>query len=664
MKAKAVILFCCFLCSSFFALANQVKLDSLMSLTKLEHTDSALVTLYNDIGSASYRIDQVLAKRYWELAMKISNEKIEFNRDTFYLSQLSISNNGLGIINRRMGNYSEALSYYQASLKISEELENQSDIGFNYFNIGIIYRDLEQYDKALAYYEKSLKIRKKSKDTLGLAGCYNGLGILYRRMEEYDRALDYYNRSLELSAIINDDKNVAQSYGNIGVVYVLAKEYEKAIKFLDRGFEVHKRNNNQAGMVKFYANMTSVYDRMNNSKKAIEYGELAYKNYLEMESKADISDVSNKLSILYAKTNQYKKALNFFKKYVIYRDSVYNEKTTREVTQKEMQFKFDKQTMADSLARAEAEKITELEHQQEISQQRTYMYGGLVMLFVVIIFSVVVFNRLKISNKQKAIIESQKLVVEFKNREITDSINYAKRIQSAILPSIDKLRESLPNSFVFYKPKDIVAGDFYWYKKVNNKVFVAVADCTGHGVPGAMVSVVCYNALNRAINDFMLFDPSKILDKTAELVIETFRVNKQERVKDGMDISMCSFDLENNKLEYSGAMNSLFYISKNKLQEIKGDKQPIGQFTNIKPFTLHKIKLMKGDKIYLFSDGYADQFGGLKGKKFMYKNFRELILSISSKEFSTQKMELAKEFKAWKDDLEQVDDVCVLGIEV
>ncbi len=661
---KKVIIGLFFIASALFGRATDNTVDSLINLTVNEKNDSVLVMLYNDIGSASYRMDQLLAKRYWEKAHKIATEKVKEVRDTFYLAQLSTSNNGMGIISRRMGNYSDAISYYQASLTINEELSDTGNIGYNYFNIGIIYRDLEEYDKALGYYQKSLDLRIEFKDTLGLASCYNGFGILYRRMKNFEKALEYYNKSLELSAIINDDENVAQSYSNIAVIYTLEKDYPKALEYFEKGYEIHNAKNNQAGVAKYYANMTSVYDRMGNAKKAIIFGEKAYKVYIEMDRKNDVSIVAGKLSRLYAKTNNHSKALTFFKTHIVYRDSVFNEKTTREVTEKAMQFEFDKQLMADSLSRVEAEKITALEHQQEIDQQKTLMYAGAVILLLVIIFSIVVFNRLKISNRQKATIERQKLVVEIKNREITDSINYAKRIQSAILPSIEKIKESLPNSFVFYRPKDIVAGDFYWYKKVNSKIFIAVADCTGHGVPGAMVSVVCNNALNRAVNDFWLLDPAKILDKTAELVIEAFRENKEEDVKDGMDISLCSFDIENNKLEYAGAINSMFYITDNNLKEIKGDKQPIGQFADIKPFTLHKINLSKGDKIYMFSDGYADQFGGVKGKKFMYKRFRELILGVSSKEFSKQETELEAEFQNWKEDLEQVDDVCVIGIEV
>ena len=661
---KRVLILFLLISTVLFGRANDNTLDSLIGLTTIEKTDTGLVRIYNNIGSASYRKDQLLAKRYWEMAYDLATEKLKTKRDTFFLNQLAIANNGLGIISRRMGNYSSSLSYYQASLKINEDLDKIESVASNYGNIGVIYRDMEEFDLAKDYYQKSLDIRLEGTDTVALVVCYNSFGILYRRMEKFDEALDYYYKSLALSSSVNNDEYIAQSYNNIGVVHVLKENYQEATKFFNKSYKLHSEKGNQAGMVRYHANMSHVYDKQGNVAKAISEGEIAYKIYLEMGRKNDLSQVALRLSKMYSKKKNYKEALSKYKDFIVYRDSVFNEKTTKEVTQKEMQFEFDKQTMSDSLSRAEAEKITALEHQQEIDQQKTLMYAGSLILLLVIIFSIVVFNRLKISNKQKATIEQQKLVVEIKNREITDSINYAKRIQSAILPSIDKIKESLPNSFVFYKPKDIVAGDFYWYKKVNNKIFIAVADCTGHGVPGAMVSVVCNNALNRAVNDFWLLDPAKILDKTAELVIEAFRENKHEDVKDGMDISLCSFDIENNKLEYAGAINSMFYITENKLKEIKGDKQPIGQFTDIKPFTLHKFNLNKGDKIYLFSDGYADQFGGSKGKKFMYKRFRELILGVSAKEFSKQKPALESEFNTWKEDLEQVDDVCVIGIEV
>ncbi len=262
------------------------------------------------------------------------------------------------------------------------------------------------------------------------------------------------------------------------------------------------------------------------------------------------------------------------------------------------------------------------------------------------------------------------LELEEKNKEILDSINYAKRLQEAILPSEKTWNTALPNSFVLYKPKDIVAGDFYWLEMVKDKVLFAAADCTGHGVPGALVSVVCSNALNRAVKEFNISDPGKILDKVRELVIETF-VRKdsfgeksENEVKDGMDISLCVLNINTNEIKWAGANNPLWYVSQNNLTEIKADKQPIGKYAEEKPFTTHTLQLNKGDMLYLFTDGYADQFGGPKGKKFKYKQLLELVLNIHKQNLPDQKKELESIFTNWRGKADQIDDVCIIGVKI
>ncbi|PJA07397.1 MAG: hypothetical protein COX70_06785 [Flavobacteriales bacterium CG_4_10_14_0_2_um_filter_32_8] len=268
-------------------------------------------------------------------------------------------------------------------------------------------------------------------------------------------------------------------------------------------------------------------------------------------------------------------------------------------------------------------------------------------------------------------LRTQKEIVEEKNKEILDSITYAKRIQSAILPPNKVVKEYLKESFIIYKPKDIVAGDFYWMEHKNGKILFAVADCTGHGVPGAMVSVVCNNALNRSVREHGLTDPGKILDKSREIVVQEFEKSDQE-VQDGMDIALCSLSFESPLegrergviLQYAGAHNPLWIIRNGELLETKGDKQPIGKFENVVPFTTHTFELQENDIIYIFSDGYVDQFGGEKGKKFKTKSFRELLLEICSNPMEEQKILIEKAFDAWKGSNDQVDDVCVIGVRI
>ena len=350
------------------------------------------------------------------------------------------------------------------------------------------------------------------------------------------------------------------------------------------------------------------------------------------------------------------------------------------IVKKEIQYEFDKKAAADSVAYAKETEVNVAllkQKEAEIKSKQLQQWGLGIGLLLVLIFSGFLYNRIQIIQKQKHLIELQKQQVELqkhlvdeKNHEILDSITYAKRIQSAILPPQRLIKEFLPNSFVLYKPKDIVAGDFYWLETPSNKneqpIMIAAADCTGHGVPGAMVSVVCNNALNRSVREYGLTEPDQILNKTREIVIEEFQKSDEE-VKDGMDISLCC--ILGKTLRWSGANNPLWIVRKNEngvteLVEVKPDKQPIGKYADPKPFTKNEIELSFGDTIYIFTDGYQDQFGGPKGKKYMAKKLKEFLISIVDEPMESQKQLLDASFKEWVSDLEQVDDVTFIGIRI
>lgn len=303
----------------------------------------------------------------------------------------------------------------------------------------------------------------------------------------------------------------------------------------------------------------------------------------------------------------------------------------------------------------------------------------ILLLFVLILMGILVLKVYQSKRKAYQLLSSQKQELEEKNIEINDSIRYAKHLQEAILPSCSMIKNLFSQSFVFYKPRDIVSGDFYWKHSFDSMVYFAVADCTGHGVPGAMVSVVCANALNRVIKEYGVIEPGKILDHVKEQVVDAFSQSDQS-VSDGMDIAICCIDREMNKLWYSGANNSLYKVSqlnngceipkkavsdKNRiLYEYPSTRQPIGKVNESKCFETHEIGLSKGDCIYLFSDGFADQFGGPKGKKYKSKPFKSFLLSISEKPMGEQKSQLENEFETWKGDEEQVDDICILGVRI
>lgn len=293
------------------------------------------------------------------------------------------------------------------------------------------------------------------------------------------------------------------------------------------------------------------------------------------------------------------------------------------------------------------------------------LYTVIAVSLLIFVFSLLLYKRWRVAKQQQQIIKDKNELVELKNQEITDSINYAKRIQTAILPSSDFITSCLPNHFVTYFPKDIVAGDFYWMVEFEHRLFFAVADCTGHGVPGAMMSVVCHNALNRSLRDFRLCIPGEILNKTREIIIEDLSKNDQQ-VTDGMDISLCVIDREKNEIHWAGANNSIWVYSNEtkEIKEWKGDKQPIGHHLKLNPFTTHQIPVDKTNRYYLFTDGFVDQFGGPNGKKLMTKMFKEWIVRSSNLDLSNQQKYLEEHFKEWQGDLAQVDDVCVFCFEI
>jgi serine phosphatase RsbU (regulator of sigma subunit) len=267
------------------------------------------------------------------------------------------------------------------------------------------------------------------------------------------------------------------------------------------------------------------------------------------------------------------------------------------------------------------------------------------------------------AENQARISDAQKRVIEEKHREITENINYALRIQSAILPSEKLVKDFLKQSFVLYIPKDVVAGDFYWMVRVHDMILFSVCDCTGHGVSGAMVSVICHNALNTAVREYNITQPSVILDKVAELVEENF-MQSENQIQDGMDASICAYYPLQQKLQWAGANNPLWIVRNNELLEYKPDKQPIGKYENRKPYTNHEINLQKGDCIYIFSDGYQDQFGGADGRKLMKKGLKNILLSLSEKKMEAKYNALLNYHYEWKGKEEQVDDICIMGVEI
>ncbi|WP_317896781.1 tetratricopeptide repeat protein [Aurantibacillus circumpalustris] len=652
------------------ATGDENKIDSLLTLIKTEKEDTNQVNILTSLGF-EYSVQNFSKAKFY------LNKAEQLARKLAFKKGVANSLSYLGIAYETQGDYFEALNAQIAALKIREEIGDKSGISYSIHYIGDIYfgqSDLsektsskEDYNsKALEQFFKALQIAEEAGNEKSVANTFNCIGNSYREQENYSSALDYYFKAVKIRERIGDKINLSTTFVNIGKLYLKQENYPTALEYLFRALKLSEELGHKRTTIKALGTIGIIYFKQKKYDKSIEYCNKSIAlgkkvGYLEYIAKAN-----NWLSQIYSADDftghNSDRAFEYYKAYIMEKDSI----DTKKASQVELQFDFDRKEELAKVEHAKQIAISETEKKK----QKIIIWSIASGLLFVIVFAGFIFRSLHITQKQKSIIEAkeketqlQKHLIEDKQKEILESITYAKRLQEAILPPKEFVNKHVPDNFILYRPKDIVAGDFYWAECVGSKFFIAAADSTGHGVPGAMVSVVCSNALNRSVKEFGLRETGKILDKTRELVIETFEKSTSE-VKDGMDISLLCIDRQNQKVYWSGANNPLWYIQNNELKEIKADKQPIGKTDHAKPFTTHELEYKENTTFYLFTDGLADQFGGPNGKKFKYKQFSDLLLQHSNLDPEQQTLLIDKVFSEWKGELEQVDDVCVIGIKI
>jgi serine phosphatase RsbU (regulator of sigma subunit)/tetratricopeptide (TPR) repeat protein len=527
-----------------------------------------------------------------------------------------------------LGHFTEAGIIREKALETAIANNDSIRIAIISHNLAIVYYQTGQYRKADSLLQIAYEINKiigqkenEMNNISMLANVNNALG----RMEE---ALQYNQISLKYYDSINDPNVISMLKINIGSCYLGLKNYKESENYINEGVELALANG------------------------YLHWAEIGY----------------NFLHVLYKAKGDYKTALEYRNLEVEIADSLLNEKSINKLAKLQKALDDNKIELLVQSNLVKKKKNVESDIIIKNTNIQLYIAMGAGVLFLILGF--IVFRGYRNKKKanvqillQKSKIDEQRAHLEQKNTEILDSINYAKRIQTAILPSEERVLGAFPNSFISYLPKDIVAGDFYWMHELEDSTIIAAADCTGHGVPGAMVSVVCNNALNRSVREFGITDTGKILDKTRELVIAEFvKAASGDEIKDGMDIAICN--ISKDKIQFSGANNPLWLVREGELMETKGDKQPIGRYDHAKPFTTINMDIKSGDQIYLMSDGYIDQFGGEKGKKFKANNLKQLILNNANSSMLMQKSIYESQFHEWKGDLEQLDDVCVIGISI
>jgi tetratricopeptide (TPR) repeat protein len=638
----------------------------LLRLLKNSKEDSNKVKITNTIvalyiSNGSYDLALQYANQAKSLAQKISYKRGEAN-----------AFNHIGRIFFSKGDYADAIANQFENLKCSDQLKNKTLVANAYNEIATIYDAQGNYEDAIKFYTQSLELRKQLNDKEELAASYNNIGTIYDFEGKFNQALDYYNKGLTINLEIKNNEELAKNYANIGVVYKELTDYNMALEYTDKSIAIDEQYGYTEGACAGLFNLGDIYYLQKNYKLSNQYYDKALKIAKELGLKDYLKEGYLNMTNLDSALGDYKAVYHSYKNFITYRDSLRNEESTKKTLEEQYKYEGEKKEAA---IKAEQDKRDAIAS-EENRRQRLMLWLIAIIATGIGVVALVIYRSLQQNKKAKEIIEiksketeEQKHLVEEKQKEILDSITYAKRLQQAILPAREEIKKYLPDSFLYYKPKDIVAGDFYWMEHLDNNTFIAAADSTGHGVPGAMVSIVCSNALNRAVKEFELRDTGKILDKTRELVLETFEKSGEE-IKDGMDISLLRIRYQvpgiKADVQWSGANNQLWYIKKEgaEVLEIKADKQPIGQTDHAKPFTTHVLEMEKGDILYLMTDGYPDQFGGEKGKKFKYKQLEVNLLANSTKDLEGQGNSLSYAFDDWKGSLEQVDDVTIIGIKL
>lgn len=655
--------------ASKLSFAQQERLDSLRRILQGITTPENRVKFLLDIAKNVYNSMPDSSMSYCEEAEKLSKKH---NLEVHYAYSLNCEARYLLL----KGDLKNSISKLNEAIGIFERNNEKKGLAKSYSLKAIALGRLNKYKEELDYLLRAKHIYVTNQNKEDLAGVLTNLSNAYCKVNKYQSALDALKELDKLELPENGSKFFTEiSYGNI---YQSLGQYEEAIAHYEKCVQTAHQFRMIDSEITGLTEIAKCYQELNQIAVAKSYYyqalNLAKFNNLIVEEADALKGIIN----VFESEKDFRNAFYSLRQFQNIEDSIFNLEKIKSINEVE-----------NRLTLAEKEKIIALQNfaLEREKVELTASKNRAILLIIGLIAAIGAFlstfyysrKTKKLAStiqKQKVEVENQKEIIESKNKDLTDSINYARYIQGSMLPSTKTMNDSFSEHFVIYKPKDIVAGDFYWTENVYGKPTIAVCDCTGHGVPGAMVSIVAGNALNRAIREFKLYNPALIFDKVNQIMQETFTKSEDYTIADGMDAVICVLDYDNRKLHISAANNPVWIVSppskdptvKNEswlLSQIAADKQPIGKYKEESGhFQLKSVNMEKGEMVYLFTDGIADQFGGPKGKKFKYKQLQEVLTSIAKHPCATQKEMLAKIIDDWRGNLDQVDDILIIGIRV
>jgi serine phosphatase RsbU (regulator of sigma subunit) len=673
---------------------NPQRLDSLKKAYQAAK-DTSKLSVYNEIANEYWGSDPHILKRYADTMLQMAQKQKQpfweakaYNKlgvAFWQTSQFdsSIANytkalniykslkkmdgiascyNNIGLIYDHKGDFEKAIQYYFLALNIQRQREDEKEIAILLSNISQLYRFENYLDKAWNYASKALKLSTKVGNKQGMAENYQQLAVIAKLNYKNKLAEELVNKSLKLNLELGNESGLSANYNTLGGLFVQMKQGSKALAFYEKSLKLSIENRNQGSTANNLTNISKLLlsngDLTNSekfAKRALEIGD-------SIGARLLVQDSYDLLSQIYEKKGDLKLAMRYYRRFANIRDSIFSEDSRMKIADAEA--RYERQRVEDQL------KLVIQENQlRELALSRNKMLLGVSMigLLLLSVFAFLLYRAGMEKDKAKDEISKQKEIIELKNKDITDSIQYAKLFQNALLPEKKEFSSHLPNSFVFYKPKDIVSGDFYWIAEVKGKIVLVSADCTGHGVPGAFMSIIGVNLLDNVVKKSGITRPDEIL---AELGKRLARImnhgENQTKLNDTIDISVVTINREKMTLRYAGAYSRMFFKGEEGvLKEYQGDNVPLASTRSSEmAYSLHRLDIQHGDTFYVFTDGFADQFGGKDNRKLFRKNFRNYLQSISEKPLKQQREELEAFFEHWKGENEQVDDVLVIGVRV